>query len=38
MPPSGPRLTPALQLVIPRIADATLRKDLSKFVTRALNR
>ena len=38
MPPSGPRLIPIMQLIIPRINDATRRKDLNEFVNRVLNR
>ena len=38
MPPSGPRLIPIMRLIIPRINDATRRKDLNEFVNRVLNR
>ena len=38
MPPSGQRLTPVMQLIIPRINDATRRKDLHEFVNRVLNK
>jgi len=38
MPPSGPRLIPVMQLIIPRINDATRRKDLTEFVNRVLNK
>lgn len=38
MPSSGPGSIPTMQLIIPRITDATRRKDLKEFVNRALEK
>jgi len=38
MPSSGLRSIPIVQLIVPRIADATRQKDLKEFVNRVLEK
>lgn len=38
MPSFGPRSIPVMQLIVPRITDATRQKDLKEFVNRVLEK
>ena len=38
MPSPGLRLIPDMQLIVPRVTDATRRKDLKEFVNRVLEK